>query len=189
MNRKRDSSGMLIGTHHNNPKMDSREYQVQFPDGSHSNYSDNLLLENLHSQVDEYGNIYELLQSIIDYRAMEDTIPKENGWVQSASGDKKRIITTRGWNLLVKFKDGTTVWRPLSELKEANPIELAEYTRSRDLESEPKVGCWTKTYIRLQIRLTMVTSSHHTRLSLIFLPFPERRAGACMEFIYHISGM
>ena len=143
VSRKRDSSGMLIGTQHINPIMDSREYQVQFPDGSYTDYSANLLLENLHSQVDVYGHTMELLKGIIDHRIADDAISKENGWVQLASGAKKRIVTTRGWDLLVEFKDGTTSWRSLSELKEANPIELAEYARSRGIESEPAFAWWS----------------------------------------------
>ena len=144
VNRKRDSSGLLIGTHHINPIMDSREYQVQFPDGSYSDYSANILLESLHSQVDINGHTVELLKGIVDHRVSEDAIPKERGWVQLGSGAKKRIITTRGWDLLVEFKDGTTAWRPLSELKEANPIEVAEYAQSRDLQSEPAFAWWSK---------------------------------------------
>ena len=96
---------MLISTHHTTPIMDSQEYQVHFTDSSFNNYLDNLLIENLYSQVDEYGNIYELLKGIIYHRIMEDTIPKENVCVQLALSAKKWTIKTRGWDLLVEFKE------------------------------------------------------------------------------------
>ena len=89
VSRKRDSSGMLIGTHNMNTILDSRENQVQFPDGSYTDYSANILLENLHSQVDEHGHKMELLKGITDHCISEDAISKENGWVQLASGAKK----------------------------------------------------------------------------------------------------
>jgi hypothetical protein len=43
------------------------------------------------------------------------------------NGRKVRKRTTKGWELLVKWKDGTTTWIPLKDLKETNPVELAEY--------------------------------------------------------------
>ena len=33
--------------------------------------------------------------------------------------------------------DGTTAWLPLSLVKESNPIELAEYAASRDIDTKP----------------------------------------------------
>ena len=49
--RKRNHDGTLIGTANDNPVLDSRIYEVQFPDGSYSEYSTNVLLENLYQQI------------------------------------------------------------------------------------------------------------------------------------------
>ena len=43
---------MLIGTVDQNPILDSREYEVDFPDGTYSSYSYNVIIENLHARVD-----------------------------------------------------------------------------------------------------------------------------------------
>jgi hypothetical protein len=48
----------------------------------------------------------------------------DQGWMQTRSGKKTRQKTTKGWQLLVSWKDGTTDWLPLKELKVSNPIEL-----------------------------------------------------------------
>ena len=43
-NRKRNSDGTLIGTSNQHPVLDSREYEVLFPDGTYVDYSANVLL-------------------------------------------------------------------------------------------------------------------------------------------------
>jgi hypothetical protein len=35
--------------------------------------------------------------------------------------------TTHGWHLRVLWKDGMTSWERLVDLKESNPVEVAEY--------------------------------------------------------------
>ena len=45
--------------------------------------------------------------------------------------------TTIGWNLLVKFRDGSEQWVPLKTLKKPNPIEVSEFTTARDILDEP----------------------------------------------------
>jgi hypothetical protein len=34
---------------------------------------------------------------------------------------------TKGWYLKVRWKEGSTTWEMLRDLKESNPVEVAEY--------------------------------------------------------------
>ena len=95
--RKRNSDGTLVGTENKNPILDSRVYEVELPDGSYSEYSYNVLLENLHGQTDIIGNTYALLKEISDHRMEADAIPTERGWVNLANNIRKRVTTTKGW--------------------------------------------------------------------------------------------
>jgi hypothetical protein len=36
-------------------------------------------------------------------------------------------MTTKGWKLLVEWKDSMTDWLPLKDLKESYLVEVAEY--------------------------------------------------------------
>ena len=65
--RKWNSDGTLVGTENKNPILDSRVYEVELPGGSYSEYSYNVLLENLHGQTDIIGNTYALLKEISDH--------------------------------------------------------------------------------------------------------------------------
>ena len=45
--------------------------------------------------------------------------------------------TTAGWHLCVQWKDGSTSWEKLSDLKESHPVECSEYALSQGLMNEP----------------------------------------------------
>ena len=57
-----------------------------------------------------------------------------NGFIVSKSGNKVPKKTTRGWELLVEWKDGSMDWVPLVELKASFPVELAEYALANGLK-------------------------------------------------------
>jgi hypothetical protein len=52
---KRDHNGRPVGIQNSNPLLDTREYEVEFPDGTTQSYAANVIAKNLYSQVDEEG--------------------------------------------------------------------------------------------------------------------------------------
>ena len=54
------------------------------------------------------------------------------------------IITTKGWSVQIRWKDGSVSWLPLSLVKLSNPVDLAEYIGSNNLSSEPTFNWWVK---------------------------------------------
>lgn len=129
--RMHDQNGKPIGTRNPNPLMDTREYEVLFPDGSVNSYVANTIAENIYSQVDEEGNNYALLREIIDHE--EDT---------SITNGVLSQHTTKGWHLLVTWKDGSTSYVPLREIKNLFPLEMAEYAVNNKLEMKPAFIWW-----------------------------------------------
>ena len=51
--RLRDANGILIGTAHDNPILDTRMYEVEFMDGEKSLLLANYIAENLFTQIDD----------------------------------------------------------------------------------------------------------------------------------------
>ena len=39
--------------------------------------------------------------------------------------------------MCVNWKDGTSTWERLADLKESNPIEVAEYAVAQDISHQP----------------------------------------------------
>jgi hypothetical protein len=112
--RKRDHDGRPIGKRHANPLLDTRLYEVEFPE----------------------GRSYSVLSEIVDHRTNGHAISKDDGFVEDRYGKRHPRITTRGWDLQVEWRDGSTTWVPLSELKESNPIEVAEYAGANKIAEE-----------------------------------------------------
>jgi hypothetical protein len=55
---------------------------------------------------------------------------------------KKVRKTTKGLHLCVEWKDGTTIWERLADLKERNPVEVAEYAVAKNLLDAPAFVWW-----------------------------------------------
>ena len=81
--------GELIGHAHNNPLFDTREYEVEFTDGTHEKYQANVIAENMYAQVDDEGNEFLLLDKITDHRSDGSAIQIADGTIRSANGSAK----------------------------------------------------------------------------------------------------
>ena len=53
--RVKNDDGKSPGTHHRNPLMYTREYDIEYDDGTHDRYFANFIAENLYSQIDSEG--------------------------------------------------------------------------------------------------------------------------------------
>ena len=93
--RKRDPNGIPIGTRHNNPILDTREYEVEFlGSGSTDAFTTNLITENLYSQVDDEGRHYAILKEIIGHRTNGRAVKLSEGTVITKTGRIRKRITT-----------------------------------------------------------------------------------------------
>ena len=144
--RKRDSAGTLIGEYNPNPILDTRVFNVEYPDGRVEAFSTNIIAESLYSNVDEEGFDVGILDEIVDHQKSEAAIPVARGY-------NKPVITTKGWKIKVKWKDGYHDWLTLSQVKNSNPVELAEYAVLKKIENEPAFKWWVSHVIKKRTRM------------------------------------
>lgn len=123
----RDSEGLPIGTASENPLLDSRKYEIEFADGNLEELTANIIAENLIAQVDEEGRRQMMIDEIIDHRSNQDAVSKTEGTYVNQYGVRRQKQTTRGWEVLIQWKDGSTDWVALKDFKESYPVELALY--------------------------------------------------------------
>lgn len=69
--------------------------------------------------------------------------------------------TTKGWKLLVQWRDGTSTWTPLKDLKESNPVQVAEYAMANQILSEPAFAWWVKDVLRRRDRIIAKVKSKY----------------------------
>ena len=96
--RKKDDDGSPTGKSNPNPILDTRDYEVEFPDGSIDILSANTIAEAMYSQVDDEGRQYLLLSDIVDHRKDGSAVSSDDAFYP---GSQQRRMTTRGWQLLV----------------------------------------------------------------------------------------
>ena len=143
--RKLNFKGEPVASSDPSPMLDSRIYELKFPDGRVEEYAVNIILENMVGQVKSNDWDASLFDEIVSATKDEKiVIKKGEGAFTMVDGVKTPVITTKGWNIQIKWKDGSVLWHPLSIVKSSNPIELAEYAVSNKLSDEPAFRWWVK---------------------------------------------
>ena len=172
--RLRDANGIPIGTADDNPILDSRVYEVEFADGYKASLTANAIAENLFSQVDDEGNRFVMLDSIVDHRVNGEELQKDHAFIISSNGGKRRKETTTGWEILLQWKDGSTTWETLKDVKECYPVQLAEYSHHRTISEEPAFAWWVPHVLKKRNRIiSKVKSKYWTRTHKFGIRIPK----------------
>ena len=79
------------------------------------------------SQVESECNHYKVFTEMTDQNNDDSAIANVDGFIKYISGNLHRNRTTHGWKILVEWKDISADWVPLKELKQSNPLDMAEY--------------------------------------------------------------
>ena len=95
----------------------------------------------MYTQCTPDGQQFIVLQSLCDHKKEDTAVAKEDAYI-TVNGRTSRKKITKGWSLCVEWKDRTTSWEKLSQLKESNPVEVAEYAVAMDLVKEPAFKWW-----------------------------------------------
>lgn len=104
-------------------------------------YSTNIIAEALYSQLDEEGYNTGLIQEICDHQRGYVAVPISEGYAGEGK-DHKPVVTTKGWKLKILWTDGSYDRLLLSQVKESNPIETAEYAISQVIHKEHAFNWW-----------------------------------------------
>ena len=153
LQRSRDNDGKIQGSHNPNPILDTRIYDVMFPDGAVHQYAANIIAENIYNNVDNEGHQHMLLDCILDHRTDGRAITKDNAFIETSTGRKHRRKTTKGWYFQVQWKDGSTDWIALKDLKESNPVQVADYCTRRRIDEEPALAWWVPYTLRKKVQI------------------------------------
>jgi hypothetical protein len=76
--------------------------------------------------------------------------------------------------LCVEWKDGTKSWDLLADLKESNPVEVAEYAVGKNLEDAPDFVWWVPHVLKKRSRIIdAVTKSYHKQTHKFGIEVPK----------------
>ena len=161
--RLRDKDGVPIGTANDNPIIDTRLYEVEYADGHKAALAANAIAENMFAQIDDEGNRFVLFESIVNHRVNGKQLKGDEGIITSSNGARRFKETTRGWEILIQWKDGSTSWEKLKDVKDSYPIQLAEYAYEKKLMKEPAFRWWVNHVLKKKERLVSKVKSKYWR--------------------------
>ena len=69
------------------------------------------------AQVDAEGNRHVLFNKIVDHSTNGYEIKLDYQFITSINGNSRRRETTKGWEILVRWKDGSTTCEKLKDMK------------------------------------------------------------------------
>ena len=149
------NDGKPVGMAHPNPLLDTRIYEVQFPDGNSREYDANIIAESIYSQVNTDGLSVGVIEEILDHEKTADNAVStgKNKSDPTGIGVGQRHTTTKGWRLLIQWKDGSTSWERLADLKNAYPVQVAEYAEANRIITEPAFVWWEPHTLKNKKRL------------------------------------
>jgi hypothetical protein len=162
--RKQGLDGVARGKASANPFLDTRTYNVEFSDGCSEEYTANFIAENMYAQCDEEGNQFIMLEDTVRRKTYGHAVERADKYIKVGSNKQIRK-TTKGYNLCVEWKDGTTSCERLADLKESNPIEVAEYASTKNLHDESYFTWWVPYVLKKRNRLIAAVTKRYHKLT------------------------
>ena len=100
------------------------------------------------------------MDSIVDHRKDGHAVEKADMYIQAGSNRHLRKMT-KGWYLCVEWKDGTTSWEKLADLKESYPVQVAEYATAQGIADEPAFVWWVPYVLSKRDRIIAAVSKRY----------------------------
>ena len=138
--------------------------KVTFPDSKVTEYTANMIAENMWAQCGLDGKQHILLESIIDHK-MDEHAVKHTDQLVYVNGLWHLCKMTKGAHLCVQWKDGRTSWERLANLKESYPIEVAKFAVSRGLDHKPAFAWWVVFTLRRRNRIIAPVNKWYTKMN------------------------
>ena len=134
---------------------------MEFTDGGRVELGTNIIAECMYAQCDVKGKQFRLMEAIMDHKMTDDAVQKEDMYFM-LRGRQHMKHTTKGWMLCVQWKDKSTSWEKLSDMKESYPIEVAEYATALCIQDEPAFAWWAKAVLwKRQWIIAAVNRQYH----------------------------
>ena len=144
-----------------NPIRDHSVYEVQFPDGTTDEVEANMIAESMVAECDSEGRRFQIFNEISDHRKDDTALSVAEGSYMTRAGNPISKKTTRGWHILIEWRDGSMDWHKLAEVKDAYPVQLAEYAIANGIDHEPAFKWWVRKTIKRKDRMISKVKSKY----------------------------
>ncbi len=81
------------------------------------------------------------MDELIDIKCTNDALTLDQQRI-TFNGTTCQHKSTKGWFIHCRWKDGSTSWEKLSDLKESHPVQVAEFAVQMGVALEPGFNWW-----------------------------------------------
>jgi len=121
----------------------------------------NLVAENMLAQSDPECQRHVIFKEIVGHQVGDNVIKKKEGFTIGFNGNVQSKKTTRGWDLIcVEWRDSLTSWLPLKDVKDANPLELAQYAIANGIAEEPAFKWWVQEILKKKCIIAKIRTKY-----------------------------
>ena len=106
----------------NNPILDTITYLVQFDDGKVTELTANVISAQMYAQCESEVNMYVMLDDLTDHRKSSKALSIEDQKATDSRGRDMMRHSTAGWKICCQWKDGSTSWEKLCDIKESHRV-------------------------------------------------------------------
>jgi hypothetical protein len=94
-------------------------------------------------QIDHEGNRLLLFQDVIDHRSTKDAVTQVDAFTTASNGRSRQRQTAKGWELLLRWSNGSETWVPLKDAKESFPVQVESMRYKQEFRKSRLVfgGC------------------------------------------------
>ena len=121
--------------------------EVQYKDGGKTSLAANVIAQNMFDQLDGEGNRYVLLQNIFSHRYKGTEVKEQDMFITTRTEKKRHRDTTKGVEVLVQWKYGSTTWVTLKDMKNSYPVQMVEYVVQRRIAGDPAFAWWIRDFL------------------------------------------
>jgi hypothetical protein len=122
-----------------------------------------MIAVSLYSQCDPDDNQYILLEEIVDHQRLPAAVKLSDQKIFCSDGKTYLKCSTVGWQLCCQWKDGSTSWENLADLKESHPIETAKYAKILGIDHKPAFNWWVPHVLRKRDRIISLVRKQNPR--------------------------
>ena len=83
-----------------------------------------------------------MLDDIRDFHKDDTAIDKEGAFIVMHNDVRCHRRMMKGWQLLCQWKDGSTNWVALKDMKKSYPVQVADYAMANHIDDEPAFAWW-----------------------------------------------
>ena len=167
--RALDDDGNAIGQASKSPALSAMACNAEFPDGMVKEYAANTIAEAVLRHCDDEGIRWSIIKAIIDHRITKDALQEPQGKYRARSAARefeRQRKAAKGAELCCELSDGTTQWFPLKDLKESDPVSVAEYAEKMGLIDIPAFKWWAPHALKKKklIQRAIAARAHASKL-------------------------